>query len=45
MEVQRIDLKYGNGVNTPEKGDKVRVDFTVWECDYEQSDNNHKGKR
>jgi hypothetical protein len=45
MEVQRIDLEYGNGVDMPEEGDKVRVDMIVWECDYERPDNKYKGKR
>ncbi|KAH0562811.1 hypothetical protein GP486_002562 [Trichoglossum hirsutum] len=45
MEVQRIDLKYGNGVDMPEEGNKVRVDMKVWECDYEQPGNEYKGKR
>ena len=45
MEVQRITLKWGNGVDMPEKGDRVRVDYMVWECDYEQPNNSYKGKR
>ncbi|KAI9767705.1 MAG: hypothetical protein M1839_004366 [Geoglossum umbratile] len=45
MDVQRITLKWGNGVDIPEEGDKVRVDLEVWECDYEQPHSDYKGKR
>ncbi|KAI9772410.1 MAG: hypothetical protein M1840_000613 [Geoglossum simile] len=45
MQVQKVNLKWGNGVDMPEKGDKVRVDWIVWKCDYERPDNDYKGER
>lgn len=45
MGVQKKILKPGNGVDRPQKGDSVTMEYTGWLYDANKPENDYKGSK